>query len=520
MISCVNKTRIQFIVIIIVGQVYRDRYFVFRLNFIWYTSDMDDVHIDRGSICACRPVSYDDHNRLHNLLTSQENSSFGRYSHINSAPMMIPRRMNSSNFLPSECDQKQSNTLQSVLMGDIPAAYSHLTSHRLSPYSTSPVQRHSPKLKVPSHFNNYSIHRTSPGSPHDHSRGVSPCRSPYSSSPRMVSSSPRMTSPLQAMSPPHSMSSPNIPLGSPQSMSSSLELPRYSGFSMSPMPPSPFSDSSFQDEPMDLSRRTKSSDLIIDESSRLKNGDFSMLRKLLCVGKSLGAGGTFSDSDADESDSDSCRSAVHITGNTRVTLAKKNLLPVGSRVSDWLVKIVQFVKSIPEFHDLTHNDKITLILNAWTKIMVLYMAENNFQFVVTPTRHSGSDDGESQATPSPEEPTMKSVETIQTFIKKFQAMNLDQKEYAFLRMAVLFNSGYAGIERPSEVEQINSLVQRLLQEHVRVSRPNDLMHYSKLLLCLPSLYGMNCKMIENLFCKHINGNMDIDVLLKEMLQNL
>ncbi|XP_052081746.1 protein dissatisfaction-like isoform X1 [Mytilus californianus] len=482
-------------------------------------ANMDDVHIDRGSICACRPVSYD--NRLHALLSSQERTSFGRFNHINSAPMMIPRRMDSNNYILPDVDQKQSNTLQSVLMGDIPPAYSHLTSNRLSPYSTSPVQRHSPKLKVPSHFNNYSIHRTSPVSPHDHSRGVSPCRSPYSSSPRLTSSSPRMTSPLQAMSPPHSLSSPNIPSSSPQLLSSSLELPRYSGFSVSPMPPSPFSDSSFQDEPMDLSRRTKSkdSDLNIDDSSKIKNGDVSMLRKLLCVGKSLGGVGTFHDSDTDESDSDS-RHAIHVTGNTRVTLAKKNLLPVGSRVSDWLVKIVQFVKSVPEFHSVSHNDKITLILNSWTKIMLLYMAEDNFEFVVTPTHHSKQDLEESQATPSPEEPTMKSSETIQTFIRKFQAMNLDQKEYAFLRMAVLFNSGYAGIERPSDVEQINSLIQRLLQEHVRVSRPNDLMHYSKLLLCLPSLYGINSKMIENLFCKHINGNMDIDVLLKEMLQNL
>lgn len=485
---------------------------------------MDDVHIDRGSICACRPVSYDDHSRLHNFLKNREHNPYGKLNHTNSAPMMIPRRANSNNYSLSECDQKQSNTLQSVLMGDIPPAYSHLTSHRLSPYSSSPVQRHSPKLKVPSHYNNYSIHPTNPGSPHDQSRGVSPCRSPYSSSPRMVSSSPRMTSPLQAMSPPHSISSPNIPSGSPHMFSSSLELPRYSGFSMSPLPPSPFSDSSFQDEPMDLSRRTKSkdSDLNCDDASKIKTGDVSMLRKLLCVGKAVspGGGGALSDSDADESEYDSNRTAVTITGNTQVTLAKKNLLPVGSRVSDWLVKIVQFVKSIPDFHALSHNDKITLILNAWTKIMLLYMAENNFQFVVTPIHHSGSDNGESQATPSPEVPTMKSAETIQTFIKKFQAMNLDQKEYAFLRMAVLFNSGYAGLERPSEVEQVNSLVQRLLQEHVRGSRPNDLMHYSKLLMCLPSLYGMNCKMIENLFCKHINGNMDIDVLLKEMLQNL
>jgi hypothetical protein len=125
-------------------------------------------------------VSYDDHSRLHNFLRNRENNPYGKLNHTNSAPMMIPRRANSNNYSLSECDQKQSNTLQSVLMGDIPPAYSHLTSHRLSPYSTSPVQRHSPKLKVPSHFNNYSIHPTNPGSPHDQSRGVSPCRSPYS----------------------------------------------------------------------------------------------------------------------------------------------------------------------------------------------------------------------------------------------------------------------------------------------------------------------------------------------------
>lgn len=164
-----------------------------------------------------------------------------------------------------------------------------------------------------------------------------------------------------------------------------------------------------------------------------------MLRKLLCVGKSLHGVGTINDSDSD-SDCE-IKSAIQITGNTRVTLAKKNLLPVGSRVSDWLVKIVQFVKSVPEFQNLNHNDKLTLIMNSWTKIMLLYMAEDNFQFVVTPIHHSGSSTEESQATQSPEEPTMKSVETIQTFIKKFQAMNLDQKEYAFLRMAVLFNTG-------------------------------------------------------------------------------
>lgn len=86
--------------------------------------------------------------------------------------------------------------------------------------------------------------------------------------------------------------------------------------------------------------------------------------------------------------------------------------------------------------------------------------------------------------------------------------------------SLYYVSGYVGLDRPDQVEQLNSLIQQLLQEHARSTRPNDHLHYSRVLLCLPALYGINCKMIENLFCKHINGNMDIDVLLKEMLQNL
>lgn len=70
------------------------------------------------------------------------------------------------------------------------------------------------------------------------------------------------------------------------------------------------------------------------------------------------------------------------------------------------------------------------------------------------------------------------------------------------------------------MEQLNSLIQQLLQQHVQATRPDDVMHYSHLLLCLPTLYSINSKMIENLFCQHINGNMDMDVLLKEMLQSV
>nr|KAG5704776.1 hypothetical protein BaRGS_015159 [Batillaria attramentaria] len=258
--------------------------------------------------------------------------------------------------------------------------------------------------------------------------------------------------------------------------------------------------------------------------------EFSLLRNLLSVGKassSSSASSAFSSPSTSNSDrscdspcSDSGSSpARHLCGSTRVTLAKKNMYPVSARVSDWLVKVVQFAKSIPEFMSLDHNDKVTLVLNSWSRLLLLYMAESNFQFVVTPT-HSEPQPSEMEGGPSPDEPTMKSVEGVQTFIRKCQHMGVEAKEYAFLRMLVLFNSGYVGLNRPDVVDSLNSVVQQLLQQHVRVARPDDVMHYSRLLMCLPSLYGISSKMVERLFCRHINSNTDMEVLLKELLQNL
>ena len=82
----------------------------------------------------------------------------------------------------------------------------------------------------------------------------------------------------------------------------------------------------------------------------------------------------------------------------------------------------------------------------------------------------------------------------------------------------MYISGYVGLDMPELVDQLNSVVQQLLQQHVSNTRPDDVMHYSRLLMCLPALYGINCRMFENLFCKHLKA--DIEVLLKEMLQSL
>ena len=125
------------------------------------------------------------------------------------------------------------------------------------------------------------------------------------------------------------------------------------------------------------------------------------------------------------------------SSRSRVALAKKMMLPVRARVSDWMLKVVQFAKSQPEFASLPSlKDKLALLSQAWARILLLFMAETNFEFAVTPI-HGEEDDGKWDA----ECPTMQSVQDVQTFITKCQTLNMDSQEYHLMRMALLFYSG-------------------------------------------------------------------------------
>ena len=80
--------------------------------------------------------------------------------------------------------------------------------------------------------------------------------------------------------------------------------------------------------------------------------------------------------------------------------------------------------------------------------------------------------------------------------------------------------GYAGLSCPAHVEQLNSAVSQLLQQHVRASRPAAAAaatHYSKLLMALTPLYAVATPMLATLFCRQMTKQADMEVLLKELL---
>lgn len=209
------------------------------------------------------------------------------------------------------------------------------------------------------------------------------------------------------------------------------------------------------------------------------------------------------------------------SGSQRVTLAKKMLFPINSRVSNWLIELVQFAKTLPEFAGLPHGDQLALLINAWSRLMLLFMAETNFQFAVTPVREEGPapTDLKSMASFDAETPTMQGVEGIQCFIRKCQSINLDTKEYHLVRMVTLFHTGHSEIENTDFVDKVSNYVRQSLQDHIKETHTSEKLRYSNILLCLHTLYGVNCKMVQSLFCKQQVKSSDMDDFLKGMLQN-
>ncbi len=122
-------------------------------------------------------------------------------------------------------------------------------------------------------------------------------------------------------------------------------------------------------------------------------------------------------------------------------------------LADWLTRCVHFAKSIPDISKLPHKDQVLLLTSAWKELVLLYMAQNDFDFDFafqsqihhTVTSHDGSGSAKHHDCVSrlwiEGVPTIKSVEQLRFILRKFSEMQPDDKEYAVLRLLLLLNAG-------------------------------------------------------------------------------
>jgi len=215
-------------------------------------------------------------------------------------------------------------------------------------------------------------------------------------------------------------------------------------------------------------------------------------------------------------------------GRQRVTLAKRNLNPVKARVLERLHAMVNFVLDLPEFNALPVNDQKVLLTSSAHRLLLLFMAEANMEFAVT-TVHYDEDDQVSSETAVDsdgqsllpkrrlEMPTGQFVDGIQNFITKCQSIGIRPSEYFFMKWIVLFHVGANRLERGDEVASLNTAARQDLQEIIADSHPTDKLRYSRLLLALHTVFGVNCGMLESLFCAPLNLAGGVETFVYQLL---
>lgn len=125
-----------------------------------------------------------------------------------------------------------------------------------------------------------------------------------------------------------------------------------------------------------------------------------------------------------------------------------------------LLKTVDFVRNLPSTQRLCPHDRTTLFQHCWAELLVLMMTQYKFHFETEEIDFSfGVDnDGDQQTCHhchghTSENmllrclvalqgiPTQSDIHMMECFFSKCELMGLDDKEYAYLKMTILFNPG-------------------------------------------------------------------------------
>ncbi|XP_070561166.1 photoreceptor-specific nuclear receptor-like isoform X2 [Ptychodera flava] len=202
--------------------------------------------------------------------------------------------------------------------------------------------------------------------------------------------------------------------------------------------------------------------------------------------------------------------------NVTVRLSDASLDQLNSKLAVWLIRAVQFTKSLPVFSKLNTHDQLVLLNSSWKELVMLYMAEEHMEFSVE--ENEPSENSTAYQLFSEGHPTLKSVEQFRFALQRCSNMNPDLKEFAYLRKVAVLNSEVRGLHDVAAVEEACEATQTSLMEYLSVRYPHNQLRLSHVLLLLPSVRGYPAKIFENLFYKHLIGDTTIDSILLELLQ--
>lgn len=181
---------------------------------------------------------------------------------------------------------------------------------------------------------------------------------------------------------------------------------------------------------------------------------------------------------------------------------------------------VHWVRSIPVFSQLNYETQVALVRNAWSDLFVLGMAQcsasmNLSNILSTIVSHLQTTVQQEKLTAQRVRQVTTTICKVQEYVKAMGRLDIDEKEFALLKIIALFSTDQVGITSPRQVVKICDKAVLELKEYCESKGEN---RFTNLLLRLSPLRSLQPDVLEELFFAGLIGNVQIDSVVPYILK--
>ncbi|XP_028392943.1 photoreceptor-specific nuclear receptor-like [Dendronephthya gigantea] len=173
---------------------------------------------------------------------------------------------------------------------------------------------------------------------------------------------------------------------------------------------------------------------------------------------------------------------------------------------------IQWVKHMPTFQDLPHNDQSLLLHRGWCEVFLLGLLQWNLPVDIDAWMTSVG----CQTSASGNGKYLMEIHDLQNVVSKLRVAMPDPTELSCAKAIAFFKPELKGLHDPWHVEQLQDQAQCMLGEHIRQQRPEEYVRFGRLLLLIPQLSKINTSLVERMFFQSSAHVKPMDKLINEI----
>merc|ERR1719192_2236920 len=181
-----------------------------------------------------------------------------------------------------------------------------------------------------------------------------------------------------------------------------------------------------------------------------------------------------------------------------------------------LFQTLHWTKSIQAFNLLKYDTQIGLVRSSWADLFVLGLAQIASQVSIPSILSLIVSHQQSRLTRDNQPINVKEVTAcickIHEYVQTLAKLNIDEKEFAYLRAIALFGADHHSVER------LQDKVVTELMDYTNAIHPGDKNRFPRLLLLLSPLRSLHADTLEDLFFSGLIGNIQIDSVIPYILK--